>query len=148
MRSKPSLSASINPALIDLQIGVPDKFCRLLETFVKDQATRSTSTAGEESIQSIVELLLSEAPKVVAEMCLVVDGNKSYGHGRFGFVDIFLPPESASANTNSIASVLELKNFHLEGLVKGLKGPSVSNPTFKEMEDLAERLNKASFDRQ
>src|SRR5947199_8186194 len=100
----------------------------LLETFVKDRATRSTSTAGEESIQSIVELLLSEAPKVVAEMCLVVDGNKSYGHGRFGFVDIFLPPESASANTNSIASVLELKNFHLEGLVKGLKGPSVSNP--------------------
>ena len=114
----------------------------LLETFVKDRAIRSTSTAGEESIQSIVELLLSEAPKVVAEMCLVVDGSKRHGDGRFGFVDIFLPPNSASANTDNIASVLELKNLHLEGLLKGRAGSWIFKPPFKEMEDLAECLDK------
>src|SRR5436305_11112267 len=93
----------------------------------------------------MVEILLSKAPKVIPEVCLVVDGSKAKGGGRFGFANIFLLPIDQKSNISGLGSILELKNCNLEGLARSEKGRWYS-PSNDEMRGIANDLKGDTID--
>ena len=77
------------------------------------QSLRSLFTTNEATLQSIVEMLLDPPRTRVGELCLIADGTKGRGAGRFGFADVFVMDGSGNA------VILELKDIHLAGLHSG-----------------------------
>ncbi|RUS34283.1 hypothetical protein BC938DRAFT_481471 [Jimgerdemannia flammicorona] len=108
----------MQPAFDRLTLGDVVCFSELLKTFLQTRATRSVMTSSEAMLQGVVELLLPPRNRV-PELRLVMDGSKSKGDGRFGFVDVFIPPRHVSDTTRSLGTAIELKYITLNGLVKG-----------------------------
>ena len=84
----------LGPAIANLGSGRTNEFVEVLDAFLQTRAVRSLQTANEAMLQGVVELLLDEPNSRVPELRLIFDGNKEYGYGRYGFVDIFIPPMS------------------------------------------------------
>jgi hypothetical protein len=80
---------------------------------------------------------MDEPSNRIPELCLVVDGSKEPGKGRFGFADIFIPRQAIGGDQTCL--VMELKNATLEGLCRETIGRSPNN---KELESLREALKK------
>ncbi|KAF9343232.1 hypothetical protein BGX26_006060, partial [Mortierella sp. AD094] len=144
LRTQNKISALMVPAMANLKAGRPNEFRELLENFLLSRNVRSLQTANEAVLQGIVELLLDEPSNRVPELCLVVDGSKELGNGRFGFVDIFIPRNAMATGSEQTCVVMELKNATLEGL---WKGASSRKPNHKDLEDLYKALHDENEDR-
>ncbi|GBB99758.1 hypothetical protein RclHR1_03620007 [Rhizophagus clarus] len=83
-------------------------FREALMSFFKLRASYSLSFMNEAVLQAVTEMLLPN--NRIPELCLVVDGNKPKGDGRFGFVDLIF------GDLNH--SIIELKYINLSGLIK------------------------------
>jgi hypothetical protein len=96
--------------------GNSSPFVNSLERFLRSRPVRSARDSQESGLQSIVELCWFADGRCVPQMCLVADPTKEWGHGRFGFVDIFV---ASSARAPSVRMpVIELENVNLRALWK------------------------------
>jgi hypothetical protein len=129
------LQTKVAPANRDLRRGSIELFIKLVEEFLRLRAVRSLYTTDEAVLQAVVEMLLDPPRTRIGEVCLVMDGSKQKGSGRFGFVDIFL------ASNDGPGVLLELKDIRLAGLISGLQGKWVSKPLYVEMERFSEELS-------
>src|ERR1051325_11283973 len=92
LHAQDKIRVLISPAIKNLGEGRTNEFAELLKIFLETRALRSQARANESVLQGVVEVLLDEPNSRVPELRLVLDGNKKYGDGRFGFVDIFILP--------------------------------------------------------
>jgi hypothetical protein len=129
------LQIKVAPANTDLRRGSIELFTELVEEFLRLRAVRSLYTTDEAVLQAVVEMLLDPPRTRIGEVCLVMDGSKQIGSGRFGFVDIFV------ASNDGPGVLLELKDIRLAGLISGLRGKWVSKPPYVEMEQFSEKLS-------
>ncbi|KAF9095631.1 hypothetical protein BGX27_001247 [Mortierella sp. AM989] len=134
LRNQLMISAHMTPAIRNLKAGRPEEFCELLETFLSTKAARSLQKANKSVLQSVVELLLDEPSNHIPELSLVVDASKPPKEGRFGFVDIFIP--STGEEDSQTCIVMELKNAHLQGLLKKVSSEKI---VYEELVNLQNR---------
>src|SRR5262249_6408928 len=139
LRTQDKISALMVPATKSPRAGSAKEFCEVLETFLSSRAVKSSQTANEVVLRGIVELFLDEPSNRVPELRLVVDGSKEPGDGRFGLVNIFIPP-TASEQT---CVVMELKNATSDGLWKGATG---QKPDYEALENLRSALRNETED--
>ncbi|CAG8483500.1 6372_t:CDS:2 [Diversispora eburnea] len=86
-------------------------FIRLLKNTLSTRSWMSLLSADEPVLQAIVEMLLPLKYRI-PELCLVMDGKKQKGSGRYGFLDIFIPGKGKKNNIS-----IELKYISLAGLM-------------------------------
>jgi hypothetical protein len=144
LRAQESIGSLLGPAFDSLVRGKPDDFIKLLTAFFKTRALRSLQSTNEATLQGIVELILDKPSSRVPELCLVIDGNKQKGNGRFGFVDVFIPGMTTTSGTRTDAKILELKYLTLEGLYKGMKKSWDRSPNYSDLENLDKLLGVES----
>ena len=111
----------MHPAFNKLITGEIDDFIKLLKYFLQTRSLRSLELSSEPVLQGIVECLLDPPDKSIPELCLVINKTKKKGEGRYGFIDIFIPPRDIAINQRSLGIILELKYITLDGLLKGRK---------------------------
>jgi hypothetical protein len=145
LRVQDTIRPLLGPAFDNLIRGNINDFVKLLEAFFKTRALRSFFSVNKAMLQSTVELILGKPSYRVPELCLVIDGNKPKGEGRFGFVDVFIPATTTFGG-RTFAVLLELKYITLEGLFKGANN-QLRPPTYVEMQDLEKRLSGEDEDK-
>jgi hypothetical protein len=94
-----------------------DPLIQIIEQFYRGRSNYQLRRMHESNLQTILEMLWHGLP-YVSQLCLVVDGSKPLGAGRFGFVDIFIP----STVTNPTAIVIEVKHIEIQGLLVASHG--------------------------
>jgi len=137
LRTQDKFSSLMIPSMTNLKAGSAGDFRSLLERLLQSRATRSAQTANEAVLQGIVEVLLNSPSSTVPELCLVIDGTKRSGQGRFGYVDVFVPKCSGAKDSDQTCIAMELKNVHLYGL---FRATSTTNPTHSDYEALREAI--------
>ncbi|CAG8670675.1 19412_t:CDS:2 [Dentiscutata erythropus] len=120
----------IGTAYNSLVVGNIIPFIKLLKATLLTRSRMSLSSANEAVLQAIVEILLPSSHRV-PELCLVMDGKKQKGSGRFGFPDIFV-----LGGTEGNDVCLELKYISLIGLVRDANGNQVRSFGANELEKL------------
>jgi len=98
-------------------------------------------TTNESVLQGLVEVLLDEPGRRIAELCLVMDGAKEKGDGRYGFVDLFLFPTDSPTGERTPCIALELKDITLAGLLKGSMGDWQYLPEYGDFQELSNALS-------
>src|SRR5919205_602304 len=73
----------------------------------------------------------------IPEFCLVIDGKKQKGNGRFGYLDIFVLGETKGNNI-----CIELKYISLIGLIRDTNGNQIEAFGTNELEKLDKKLEK------
>ncbi|KAF8950201.1 hypothetical protein BGZ46_004672, partial [Entomortierella lignicola] len=141
VHSKDNIIALMIPATRNLKAGKPDDFANLLQNYLRSRAIRSLRKANESVLQGVVELLLDEPHNHVPELRLVVDGSKTLGNGRLGFVDIFVARSATVNDSDQTCIVLELNNAMLENLCWGSLN---RRPTYEEEQELFNQLLEES----
>ncbi|CAG8541128.1 7574_t:CDS:2, partial [Cetraspora pellucida] len=101
-------------------------FADLILNYHKSKSFREFKDYNEAAFQMAIELLLPTKHRQ-PEVRLVVDGSKSSGAGRFGFIDIFVNGVNEDRMKSSI--ILELKYISLVGLLSGEKAKWVEKQT-------------------
>lgn len=127
-------------ALINRNFG---PFVKLLERFLQLRPIRSARGFKESGFQSIVELCWFADGRCVPEMCLVIDPAKEWGHGRFGFVDVFIASSKNDAPSARMP-VIELKYANLRCVWKGMRANPFEEPSHADLETLHNVLKKES----
>jgi hypothetical protein len=80
----------MEPAAESLVKGNINPLVELITIFFGTRSMMSLSSTNEATFQVIIEALLP-IHRRVPQLRLVIDGTKSIGHGRCGFVDVFVP---------------------------------------------------------
>ncbi|KAI8345922.1 hypothetical protein B0O80DRAFT_471260 [Mortierella sp. GBAus27b] len=137
LRTQDKICSLITPSMTNLKAGRARDFQTLLENLLQSRATRSIQNANEAVLQGIVEVLWNEPNNHVPKLCLVIDGTKGPGQGRYGFVDIFVPSCAGARAGDQTCIAMELKNVHLSGLFKAI---STCNPTYSDYEALRKAI--------
>ena len=96
-----------------IKTGQLTRLIHLLEQFFQQRPVRSVKFSNEPALQAVIESFWWDTKRCVPELCLVVDASKSYGNGRYGFVDLFCPQEES---VSGCIPIIELKNVTLDGL--------------------------------
>ena len=114
----------------------PQPLITLLEEFLRSRPVRSIKDSSEQVLQGIIEVFWSKKTCIM-EVCLVVDATRSYGEGKHGFVDIFLPSVAESS-----AIIIELKNIMLTNLWKAQTKKPYIDAASTKLETLWKSLAK------
>ena len=115
LKRKREIRSLMSPAFYNLIQGNADNLVQLLKQFLKTRSLKTLISERENGFQSVVEIVLDEPRRRVPEFPLVMDDTRVRGDGRFGFVDLFIPPfEYNGKRTYGVA--LELKYITLDGL--------------------------------
>ncbi len=114
-------------------------FVVLLEKFLQSRPVRTAISINEPAFQAIFEAICMETSPCFPELCLLVDPTKKYGHGKYGFVDLFF-----TAAQNSYVRVLELKIVSLKDLWMGTQSNRGSTPSTDMLRNLQKKLMEES----
>ncbi|KAK3823564.1 MAG: hypothetical protein J3Q66DRAFT_366700 [Benniella sp.] len=133
-------SSYTDAGIIDDRVKVVQDWDEYLHGYIHPHAIGELHSRRKCGFCGVVEVLLAEPGSHVPELCLVVDGSKVYGEGRFGFVDLFIPRKATGTVEDQTRIILELKNTTLEGLWKGAWNNST--PQQQDLEKLQKTLRK------
>ncbi|GBB89813.1 hypothetical protein RclHR1_16620001 [Rhizophagus clarus] len=127
----------------DIIAGNIISFKKILKKTLISRSRMSLLTANEPVLQAIVELLLPLEFRV-PELCLIMNNTAKKGHGKFGFVDVFVLGNKTKRNY----VCLELKYISLVGLLKNINGkqskiPSANN--LRELDEIIENEDEESL---
>ncbi|CAG8534037.1 17174_t:CDS:2 [Cetraspora pellucida] len=118
-------------------------FADLILNYHKSKSFREFKDYNEAAFQTAIELLLPTKHRQ-PEVRLVVDGSKSSGAGRFGFIDIFVNGVNEDRMKSSI--IMELKYISLVGLLSGEKEKWAEKADYKSLKALDDKIEEEAED--
>lgn len=114
--------------------GKPKLLVDVLEHILKGHPVRVALESNEATFRTLIEICWFD--KCIPEVCLVVNPGQLRGHGRFGFIDLFVVP--SIRGTESCVAVIELKNVTLLGI---LRAAGNNEPTYGDKDSLRQKLS-------